>query len=74
MMTWVSLGSSAKGVREELSSPPETHRKVRFVMPIGMFQTEVSAPLAANLLERFGLSDFQDAGDGEGILASPKEV
>lgn len=37
------------------------------------FQTEVSAPLAANLLERFGLSDFQDAGDGEGILACPEQ-
>lgn len=62
-----------RAFRKELSSPPETNRKVRFVMPIGTLQTEVSAPLAANLLERFGLSDFQDAGDGGGIVASPEE-
>lgn len=43
------------------------------MVPIGMFQTKVSAPLAANLLKRFGLSDFQNARDGEGILASPEE-
>lgn len=42
-------------------------------MPISMLQTEVSAPLSGQLLQRFGLSDFQNAGDGEGILASPEQ-